>query len=105
MLSIGIAGLVGCRAQAAAALHQLQRVLPELQQLLAGHGVALGAPPALSRERPAAPGAARHAVTGGRSSQLPEGSGRKRCGFCMPQLRAARRSTAMRGLDRRIRIR
>ncbi len=37
----------GCRAQAAAALHQLQRVLPELLQLLACHGVALGAPPAL----------------------------------------------------------
>ncbi len=38
MLSIGIADLVGCRALAAAALHQLQRVLPELLQLLAGHG-------------------------------------------------------------------
>ncbi len=37
----------GRLARAAAALHQLQRVLPELQQLLASHGVALGAPPAL----------------------------------------------------------
>ena len=36
--SVRIACL-GCRlARAAAALHQLQRVLPELQQLLAGHG-------------------------------------------------------------------
>ncbi len=33
-----IACLDGWRARAAAALHQLQRVLPELQQLLAGHG-------------------------------------------------------------------
>ncbi len=30
--------LDGLLARAAAALHQLQRVLPELQQLLAGHG-------------------------------------------------------------------
>ncbi len=29
----------GWRARAAAALHQLQRALPELQQLLAGHGL------------------------------------------------------------------
>ncbi len=54
----------GWLALAAAALHQLQRALPELQQLLAGHGVALGAPPALSRERPAALAAALPAVTG-----------------------------------------
>ena len=60
-------------AQAAAALHQLQRGLPELQLLLAGPGAAPGAPPALSRERRAAPAAALPAVTGGRSSQLPEG--------------------------------
>jgi len=33
-------------ARAAATLHELPRILPELQQLLAGHGVALGAPPA-----------------------------------------------------------
>ncbi len=36
----------GLLVRAAAALHQLQRGLPELQLLLAGHGVALGAPPA-----------------------------------------------------------
>ncbi len=42
----GIANLDGRLPRAAAALHQLQRVLPELQLLLAGHGVALGAPPA-----------------------------------------------------------
>ncbi len=41
-----IACLDGRLLRAAAALHQLQRGLPELQQLLAGHGVALGAPPA-----------------------------------------------------------
>ncbi len=36
-----IADLDCRRARAAAALHQLQRVLPELQQLLVGPGVAL----------------------------------------------------------------
>ncbi len=43
---VRIAGLSGVLARAAAALHQLQRGLPELQQLLACPGVALGAPPA-----------------------------------------------------------
>ncbi len=36
----------GWLARAAAALHQLQRVLPEMQLRLADPGVALGAPPA-----------------------------------------------------------
>ncbi len=35
---VRIACLDGWLPRAAAALHQLQRVLPELQQLLAGHG-------------------------------------------------------------------
>ena len=43
---VSITGQGGWLPLAAAALHQLQRGLPELQQLLACPGVALGAPPA-----------------------------------------------------------
>ncbi len=59
---------------AAAALHQLQ-------QLLACPGVALGAPPALSRERPAAPGAALPAAPRDRRRPLSAGRSRTRLGF------------------------
>ncbi len=106
----------GRLAQAAAALHQLQRGLPELLQLLAGHGrqrlhsghkrrellddgvvrghhaIVLEQLLELRRRCRAKgqqhqpprcmplPGSAAglHAVTGGRSRQLPEGSDRKR---------------------------
>ncbi len=106
----------GLLARAAAALHQLQRVLPELQQLLADHrrerlhrghercellhdGVVRGRHALVREQRlelrrrrgPESPqhqpprcmtlpgsAAGLHAVTGGRSSQLPEGSDRTR---------------------------
>ncbi len=78
-----IACLDGLLPRAAAPLHQLQRILPELQLLLACHGVALGAPPALSRERPAAPAAALPAAPSGHRCLLPESCCSSPRGFCV----------------------
>ncbi len=81
-----IAGLDGWLARAAAALHQLQRVLPELHQLLAGHrreartartfaaplraGVSSNKCPACSRRKPPAAEARARGVPLLLSSQL-----------------------------------
>ncbi len=80
----------------AAALHQRQRALPELQQLLAGPGVALGAPPAPWPGRSAAPAPALPAAPSGHRRQLPEGRSRTRRGFCVRRHAACawRRSSA-----------